>query len=163
MQASRQSVKACHGSGPIGSFLSTGFQVYLCKCCDPIVSPACMIQFAFFWVFLLCFTTLILALPLLGLGSKSTSLSLRFCVHRPSHYGTICWELDLISGSFAFSWLIVQADGINKCGCCLAGHTQGSTPDPKCKLIISSFLHFHNYYIVSFVPRMSWPLYYYKL
>ena len=30
-------------------------------------------------------------------------------------------ELNLISGFFAFLWLIVWADGINKCGWCLAG------------------------------------------
>ena len=33
----------------------------------------------------------------------------------------ICWELNLISGFFAFFWLIVWVDGINKCGWCLAG------------------------------------------
>ena len=64
---------------------------------------------------------LILSLPLLGLGSKSTSLSPGFCVHRPRQYDTICWELNLISGFFAFFWLVVWADGINKCGWCLAG------------------------------------------
>ena len=36
---------------------------------------------------------LMLSLPLLGLGSKSTSLSLEFCVHRPRQYGTICLEV----------------------------------------------------------------------
>ena len=34
---------------------------------------------------------------------------------------TICWELNLISRFFAFLWLIVWADGINKCDWCLAG------------------------------------------
>ena len=32
----------------------------------------------------------------------------------------ISWELNLISGFFAFFWLIVWADGINKCAWCLA-------------------------------------------
>ena len=64
---------------------------------------------------------LILPLPLLGLGSKSTSLSPGFCVCRPRQYDTICWKLNLISGFFAFLWLIVWADGINKCDWCLAG------------------------------------------
>ena len=61
-----------------------------------------MIRLAFFWVFLLSLSILILSLPLLGLGSKSTSLSPGFCVRRPRQYDTICWELDLISGFFVF-------------------------------------------------------------
>ena len=71
-------------------------------------------------VFLPYFSMLILSLPLLGLGSKSTSLSPGFCVRRPRQYDTICWELNLISVFFGFFWLIVLADGINKCGWCLA-------------------------------------------
>ena len=71
--------------------------------------------------FLLGLSLLILSLPLLGLSSKSTSLSPGFCVRRPRQYDMICWELDLISGFFAFFWLIVSADGINKCGWCLPG------------------------------------------
>ena len=95
---------------------------------------------------------LILSLPLLELGSKSTSLSPGLCVRRPRQYDSItslspglcvrrprqydsitslspglsvrrprqydsiCWELNLISGFFAFFWLSVWADGINKCG-----------------------------------------------
>ena len=39
---------------------------------------------------------LILSLPLLGLGSKSTSFSSGLCVCRPRQYNTICWKLDLI-------------------------------------------------------------------
>ena len=50
-----------------------------------------------------------------------SSLSTGFCVRRPRQYDTICVELNLISGFFAFFWLIVWADGINKCGWCLAG------------------------------------------
>ena len=69
MQASRRSVKTHKGSGPIGSSLSTGFQVYLSKCWDPYVSPRCTMRLAFFWVFLSCFCMLILSLPLLDLGS----------------------------------------------------------------------------------------------
>ena len=67
------------------------------------------------------FSMLILPLPLLGLGSKSTSLSPGFCVLRPRQPDAICWELNLISGFFAFFWLTVWADGINKCGWCPAG------------------------------------------
>ena len=122
MQASRQSVKAKEGFHFNGSSFSTGFQVYLSKCWDSYVSPGCRIQLDFCSVvFLPYFSMLILSLPLLGLGSKSTSLSPGFCVRRPRQYDTICWELNLISGFFAFFWLIVWADGINKCGWCLAG------------------------------------------
>ena len=53
MQGSRWSVKARQGPCPIGSSLSTGFQVYLPKCWDSYVSPGCTIELAFFWVFLL--------------------------------------------------------------------------------------------------------------
>ena len=52
--------------------------------------------------FLLGLNLLILSLPLLGLGSKSTSLSPGFCVRRPRQYNTICWELDLFSRFFCF-------------------------------------------------------------
>ena len=67
------------------------------------------------------FSMLILSLPLLGPGSKSTSLSPGFCVRRPRQYDAISWELNLIARFFAFFWLIAWADGINKCGWCLAG------------------------------------------
>ena len=105
-----------------------------------------MIRLAFFWMFLPCFCMLIWLLPPLGLGSKSTSLSPGFCVCRSRQYDTICWKLDLISGFFVLSWLIVWADGINKCGWCLAGGRgywlkgPHEIPDPKCNSIISSFL-----------------------
>ena len=36
-------------------------------------------------------------------------------------YDTICWEFDLFSESFVSSWMIVWADGVNRCGWCLAG------------------------------------------
>ena len=65
------------------------------------------------------FCTLILLLPPLGLGSKSTSFSPGLCVCKPRKYSTICWKLDLISGFFVFSWLILWADGINKYDWCL--------------------------------------------
>ena len=124
--------------------LRAGFQVYLSKCWDPYVSPGCTIRLAFFWVLLLCFSILILSLPLLGLGSKSTSLSPGFCVRRPRQYDTICWELDLISGFFVF-FLVDGLGGWNQqmwlVSCRRQGMlTQGPAPDPKCKLIISSFL-----------------------
>ena len=54
-------------------------------------------------------------------GSIGSSLSTGFSVRRPRQCDTICWELNLISGFFAFFWLIVWADGINKYGWCLAG------------------------------------------
>ena len=72
-------------------------------------------------VFLPYFSILILLLPLLGLGCKSTSLRLGLCVHRPRQYDTIWWKLNLISGFFVFLRLFVCADGINKCWWCLAG------------------------------------------
>ena len=100
-------------------------------------------------VFLPYFSMLILLLHLLGLGSKSTSLSPGFCVHRPRQYDTICWELNLISGFFAFFWLIVWVDGINKCGWCLAGGRgcwlQGPHQIPSVSWIFHLSLHFHIY------------------
>ena len=100
-------MEASQGLWSHRSSVSTGFQVYLSKCWDPYVSSGCTIQLAFFWVFLPCFCMLILSLPLLELGSKCTSLSPGFCVHRKRQYDTICWKLDLISEFFVFSWLIV--------------------------------------------------------
>ena len=131
------------------------------------MSPGCTIRLAFFWVFLPCFCILILSLPLLGLGSKSTSLSPGFCVSRPRQYHTICWELDLFSGLFVFSWLIVWADGINKCGWCLAGGSgcwlKGLHQIPSASWIYHHSLHFHIYQIVSLVPGILCALYcYYK-
>ena len=51
----------------------------------------------------LCSFPYFLSLPVLGLGSKSSSLSPEFCVQRPSKYDKICWELNPIFGFFAFS------------------------------------------------------------
>ena len=100
-------------------------------------------------VFLPYCSMLILSVSLLGLGSKSTSLSPGFCVHRPRQYDTICWELNLISGFFAFFWLIVWADGINKCGWCLAGGRgcwlKGPHQIPSVSWIFHHSLHFHIY------------------
>ena len=79
-----------------------------------------MIQLVFFWGLSTLFQYVDLV-PLLGQGSKSTSLSLGFCVRRPRKYDMICWELNLMSGFFTFFRLIVWADGIDKCGWCLAG------------------------------------------
>ena len=64
-------------------------------------------------------------------------------VGTPRQYNTIYWKLDLNSSFFVFSWLIVWADKINKCGWCLPEGkdlTGKLEPDPKCKLIISSFV-----------------------
>ena len=110
---------------------------------------------------------LILSLPLLGLCSKSSSLRPGFCVLRPRQHITICWELNLICGFFAFFWLIAWADGINKCGWCLAGGRgcwlKGPHQIPSVSWIYHHSLHFHIYQIASFVPGILCPLYcYYK-
>ena len=114
VQALRRSVKVQQGPGPFASFLTTWFQVYLSKCWDPYVSPGCMIRLAFFWVFLPCFSMLILSLPPLGLGSKSTCLSPGFCVCRPRQYNTICWKLGLFV--FFSGWLFEHMESINVAG-----------------------------------------------
>ena len=97
----------------------------------------------FFWVFLPFFCMLILSLPVLGLGSKSTSLSPEFYACRSRQYNSMCWKLNLISRLYDFSWLIVWTDGINKCGWCLGGGRWCwlmDPKDPKCMLTISPFL-----------------------
>ena len=53
---------------------------------------------------LLGLSLLILSLPLLGLGSNSTSLSPWFCVHRRRQYDTICWEF--YRGWSQWMWLV---------------------------------------------------------
>ena len=66
----------------IGFPLSTGFQVYLSKCQNSCESRLYVRHDLFsFVVFLPYFSILILSLPLLGMGSKSTSLP-GFCVRR---------------------------------------------------------------------------------
>ena len=50
------------------------------------MSPGCLKGLAFFWAFLPCVCMFNLSLPLLGLGSKATSLSTGFCVPRPRQY-----------------------------------------------------------------------------
>ena len=90
-----------------------------------------------------------------------------FCVHRPRQYDTICWDLNLSSGFFAFFWLIAWADGINKCGWCLVGGTgcwlQGPHQIPNVSWIHHHSLHVHIYQIASFVSGILCPLYcYYK-
>ena len=111
------------------------------------------------------FSMLILSLSLLGLGSKSTSLSPGFCVHRTRQCDMICWELNLTSGFFGFFWLIVWADGINKCGWCLAQGRRywlkGLHQIPSVSWIFQHSLHFHSYFIVSFVLGILCPLYCY--
>ena len=104
------------------SSLSTGFQVYLSKCWDPYVSPGCTARLAFFWVFLLCFSILILSLPLLGLGPSLPLLALgSVYVGQGSTIRLVGSWISFLDSLFFFSWLIVWADGINKCGWCLAG------------------------------------------
>ena len=122
------------------------------KCWDPYVSPGCMIRLAFFWVFHPCFCMLILShlskgpvpsLPLLALGSVYVGKG------STTQYHTICWKLDLISGFFFFSWLIVWEDGINKCGWCLAGGRgfwlKGLHQIPSVSSLLYHSLHFHIY------------------
>ena len=59
----------------------------------------------------------ILSLLLLELGSKSISLSPGFCLGRPRQYDKICWELNCISGFFAFSgYFFAQMESINVAG-----------------------------------------------
>ena len=106
------------------------------------MSPGCTIRLVFFWVFLHCFSMLILSLTYLGLGSKSTSLSPGLCVRRPRQYDTICCKLDLISGFFVFYWADCLG-GWNQSMWLVSSRRQGMltqepAPDPKCKLIISS-------------------------
>ena len=67
------------------------------------------------WTFGL--SLLILSLPVLGLGSKSTSLSLGFCVCRPRQYDTISWELHLFPDFlFLLRWLFGQMDSMDVAG-----------------------------------------------
>ena len=72
-------------------------------------------------VFLPYLSMLILLLPLLGLGSKSTSFSPGFC--DIGQGSTIRFVGSWISflRSFFFFRLFLWADGINKCWCCLSG------------------------------------------
>ena len=52
-----------------------------------------------------------------GFGSIGSTLSSGFCVCRPGQYNMICWELILVSGFFAFLWLIVWGmESINVAG-----------------------------------------------
>ena len=95
--------------------------------------------------FLFGFSLLILSLSLLGLGTKSTSISPGLCVRRPRQYKTICLEfgifffrifclflVDCWGGWSQWMWLV---------SCRRPGMLiQRPTRDPKCKLNISSFL-----------------------
>ena len=120
MQASRGSVKVRFRFGSIPSSLSTALEVYLSKYLYPYVCVICMICF-FSAVFLSYFSMLILSLPIIGLGSKSTFLSPGFCVSRTKQQEAIFMKWNLICWFFAFFLWIVLLDGINKCGSCLAG------------------------------------------
>ena len=82
---------------------------------------AILYHFFSVFFFLVGLSLLILSLHLLGLGSKSTSLSPGFCARRPRQFDTICCELDLFPGFFVSSWVFVWADGVNGCNWCLAG------------------------------------------
>ena len=112
--------------------------------------------------FVLGCSLLILSLPLLKLGSKSTCLCSGFCVRRPRQYSVISWEFDIFWGFFCF-FLVHCLGRWSQWMCLLCNRmrgilTQGPAPDPKCKLNISSSSHFHIHYTASFVPRISWSL-----
>ena len=102
-----------------------------------------------FAVFLPYFSMLIFSLFLLRLGSRSSSLSPGFCVRRPRQYDTICWESNPISWFFAFFWVIVCKDGINKSGWCLARGRGCWLKDPhqipSVSWIVHHSLHVHIY------------------
>ena len=109
------------------------------------------------------FSMSILSLPLLGFGSKATSIGPGFCLLGRRQYNMICWELNLIFRFFAFFWLIIWADGINKCGWSLAW---GRGCWLKCLHQIPSVswiyhhpLHFHICDIAWFLPAILCPLY----
>ena len=94
--------------------------------------------------FVLGCSLLILSLPLLKLGSKSTCLCSGFCVRRPRQYNVISWEFDIFWGFFCF-FLVHCLGRWSQWMCLLCNRmrgilTQGPAPDPKCKLNISSFL-----------------------
>ena len=106
LQALRQSRKA-RASVLLALLLALGCMC-TSNCGDPYVSPGCTIFFFLLGSFFLisaclCSFPYFLLLSVLGLGSKSSSLSPEFCVQRPSKYDKICWELNPIFGFFAFS------------------------------------------------------------
>ena len=146
MKASRWSVKAHYMFGSIGSSLSTGFQVYLSKCCDPYVSPRCTI--CFFCSFSAFFQHVNLVTTYLRAG-----LEVYF-----SFPWVVCTNTKAIGynflGSeshfwfFGFFWLIVSADGINNCGWIFVGGwgcwLKGTHQIPSVNWI-SIWLQFHIY------------------
>ena len=71
----------------------------------------------------------------------------------------------IVFNNKAFSWLIVWADGINKCGWCLAGSRgrwlKGPHQIPSVSWISHHSLHFHIYQIVSFATGILCSLYCY--
>ena len=153
MKASRRSVKGHQSFRSIGSSLSTGFQVCLSKCCDPYVSSGCMIRLVFFCGLFALFQYFDLVTTLLKAGFQVYLSYPWFCVHSLRQQDTICWELNLISGFFAFVCLSVLADGINKCGWCLAGgrgcRSKGLKQVPRVSWILNYYLHFPIYQIFS--------------
>ena len=60
---------------------------------------------------------------------------------RPRQYDTICSKLDLIFRFFVFSWLIVWANGVSKCGWRLAGGRGCWLKDLHHVSIVSWFFH----------------------
>ena len=67
--------------------------------------------------FLLGLSLLVLSLLLLGVGSKSTSLSPGFCVHRPREYHTIFGSLIFFKDfPFLLGWLFGQMESMDVAG-----------------------------------------------
>ena len=113
-------------------------------------------------VFFLNYCSLsILLLPLLWLGSESICLSPGFCVCSPRKYDLLgvwsFWDF------FVPLSLIVWADEVNVCGCCLAGDMEcwikGPQQIPSVSLLFYCSFHFYIYEIFLFVPGLSCPLY----
>ena len=117
----RGSVKAHQGSGPVGSSLTIGFQVYSLSAVIHIWVQALQNNLIFSGVFLPFFSMLIFSRFFLAVGSKCTSLCPGFCVNRSRQYDANSWGLNLSFGFFVFFWLLVWGNEINKCGWCLAG------------------------------------------
>ena len=112
-QASRQSVKALVVSVPLlpqgakPNSLSAG-----CAC----VSPVCMIQPVFCYVFFPGISLLFLSLPLLRLGCKSTFFSPGFCVQKPGNTIWFLVSLIFFQGFFFLDLLFQRMESLDVAG-----------------------------------------------
>ena len=109
-----------------------------------------VLRYVFFLQFFLAYSSMfILSLPIIDLGSNATSLRPGFCVRRPRQQDTIFCEWNLISWFFAFCWLLLWVDGINKFGWCVAGGRGCCVKDwhqiPSVSWIFHHSLLFHIY------------------